>query len=396
MSARISAGLFNSSGPITNPVINSNVTNIVDTSAYNTIISSLNNIQEGIYSKGGVKVLVNGFPESPVIWQNLIPQLTAAGFTNIVTLGLPGVGEPVPPGFVFTRDNFSNWLYEQLEVYVNAGTPIDIVGHDIGALTIVDLAIARPTLFRSISYDVAGINTVLPFPPYGPFPYGTFGLGQFQTNFAVPGTDPAYAQGLITGFFSQSESALYPYFDAFGMDSATFSQMYADSIQGNSSVLGQVLVPFFFDTSSSPISTLLYAQGLGAAGVKNILLITPDNDNNPDGFIGDSSSYYGDISGNVRNVFVDLSGQLTIQYGPDGGLRAYYFYTPLTTNTVGVNTGNYGTIGSLFAADIINGAGVTTGANANVAMLAGLNHYWMLDNPTLTSMILSNRWKQFA
>jgi pimeloyl-ACP methyl ester carboxylesterase len=71
---------------------------------------------------------------------------------NPVALALPGFGSPRSLGFTATKDAYATWLADALE---SIGGPIDLVGHDWGALLTLRVATAFETPIRSWAVDVA-------------------------------------------------------------------------------------------------------------------------------------------------------------------------------------------------------------------------------------------------
>ena len=95
-------------------------------------------------------VLVHGFPETAQIWD---PLRRALG-TEAVAVSLPGFGTARPPGFAGTKDDYADWLGETLR---RLEGPIDLVGHDVGALLTMRVASAFDVPLRSWAADVADI-----------------------------------------------------------------------------------------------------------------------------------------------------------------------------------------------------------------------------------------------
>jgi pimeloyl-ACP methyl ester carboxylesterase len=93
-------------------------------------------------------VLVHGVPETSILWDALRDLLTE----DSVALALPGFGTPRPPGFTATKDAYATWLAETLQ---RIARPIDLVGHDWGALLTLRVATAFDTPLRSWAVDVA-------------------------------------------------------------------------------------------------------------------------------------------------------------------------------------------------------------------------------------------------
>jgi len=96
-------------------------------------------------------VLVHGNPESAVVWGPLIGELDRA---DAVTLSPPGFGVPAPRGFEASTAAYRDWLASQLELF---RTPVDLVGHDWGAIHVAALAMSRPDLIRSWASDALGV-----------------------------------------------------------------------------------------------------------------------------------------------------------------------------------------------------------------------------------------------
>ncbi len=93
-------------------------------------------------------VLVHGVPETSMVWDGLRDVLSE----DSIALALPGFGTPRPTGFTATKDAYASWLAEALG---RIGGPIDLVGHDWGALLTLRVATAFDTPLRSWAVDVA-------------------------------------------------------------------------------------------------------------------------------------------------------------------------------------------------------------------------------------------------
>ncbi len=95
-------------------------------------------------------VFVHGVPETAAIWD---PVRSALGRES-VALSLPGFGCPRPEGFAATKDDYADWLAEQLAAIDG---PVDLVGHDWGAGLTYRIATAHGHLVRSWAADVGNI-----------------------------------------------------------------------------------------------------------------------------------------------------------------------------------------------------------------------------------------------
>ncbi len=94
------------------------------------------------------KLFIHGVPDSPAIWRPLLAALDL-GDTPVAVPALPGFTVPLPAGFPATKEAYSDWAIEQAEALFAAHGPIDIIGHDWGALIAQRVAMLRPDLLRS-------------------------------------------------------------------------------------------------------------------------------------------------------------------------------------------------------------------------------------------------------
>ena len=88
-------------------------------------------------------VLVHGVPDTDHVWHRVVPLLDR---DDVVVLRLPGFGTPLPAGFDPTKDVYAAWLVEQIAAQRG---PVDLVGHDWGALLAIRAASLRPDLIRT-------------------------------------------------------------------------------------------------------------------------------------------------------------------------------------------------------------------------------------------------------
>lgn len=88
-------------------------------------------------------VLVHGVPDTHRVWRALTARLRRA---DVVTLSLPGFGREIPPGFDCTKDAYCGWLLAEL---AGIEGPIDLVGHDWGALLTYRAVSLEPHRVRS-------------------------------------------------------------------------------------------------------------------------------------------------------------------------------------------------------------------------------------------------------
>ena len=66
----------------------------------------------------------------------------------MVRLSLPGFGTEVPVGWTATKENYADWLAARLD---EIGDPVDLVGHDWGAILCQRVASVRPDLIRTLA-----------------------------------------------------------------------------------------------------------------------------------------------------------------------------------------------------------------------------------------------------
>jgi pimeloyl-ACP methyl ester carboxylesterase len=95
-------------------------------------------------------VLVHGLPETREIWEPLREILDR----DSVAVALPGFRTDRPDGFNASKDAYADWLGERLS---RIDQPVDVVGHDLGALLTMRVASALDVPLRSWVVDVADI-----------------------------------------------------------------------------------------------------------------------------------------------------------------------------------------------------------------------------------------------
>lgn len=103
------------------------------------------------------KLFLHGVPDSPAIWRPLLAALDL-GDTPVAAPALPGFTAPLPAGFTPTKEAYADWAVAQAEALVANHGPVDIVGHDWGALIAQRAATLRPDLFRSWAVSNAVID----------------------------------------------------------------------------------------------------------------------------------------------------------------------------------------------------------------------------------------------
>lgn len=103
------------------------------------------------------KLFLHGVPDSPAIWGPLLSALNLGG-TPVAVPALPGFTGPLPAGFPATKEAYADWAVGEAGALFAAHGPIDIVGHDWGALIAQRVAMLRPDLIRSWAVSNAVID----------------------------------------------------------------------------------------------------------------------------------------------------------------------------------------------------------------------------------------------
>lgn len=94
-------------------------------------------------------VCVHGVPDTSAMWWPLARALKT-GPIDPLFLSLPGFEKPAPERFSCTKDAYAKWVVEEIEEVVRiSGAPVDLIGHDWGALLVLRAASLRPDLVRS-------------------------------------------------------------------------------------------------------------------------------------------------------------------------------------------------------------------------------------------------------
>lgn len=96
-----------------------------------------------------MKFFIHGVPDTGDMWMPLIEALGLAE-GRYATPTMPGFDGQWPSGFAATKEAYLDWLIARLESTAEAaGAPVDLVGHDWGALLVAMAALARPQHVRS-------------------------------------------------------------------------------------------------------------------------------------------------------------------------------------------------------------------------------------------------------
>lgn len=90
-----------------------------------------------------VAVFVHGVPDTHRVWDEVTSRLARR---DVRTVSLPGFDAPVPEGFAAAKEDYVAWLIGELEAI---GQPVDLVGHDWGALLVFRVVSLRGDLIRT-------------------------------------------------------------------------------------------------------------------------------------------------------------------------------------------------------------------------------------------------------
>jgi pimeloyl-ACP methyl ester carboxylesterase len=97
-------------------------------------------------------VFVHGVPDTGHVWGALRARLAQQ---DSLALELPGFGVPIPENFAATKEEYVEWLVWRLGLIEG---PIDLVGHDWGALLVIRVVSLHPGLVRSWAAGGAPID----------------------------------------------------------------------------------------------------------------------------------------------------------------------------------------------------------------------------------------------
>ena len=97
-------------------------------------------------------VFVHGVPDTARVWHKVIRHLARK---DVVTVSLPGFDSPLPAGFEPTKERYVDWLLGELR---KIRGPIDLVGHDWGALLVLRSVSLQPEIARTWAAGAAPID----------------------------------------------------------------------------------------------------------------------------------------------------------------------------------------------------------------------------------------------
>ena len=96
-------------------------------------------------------VFVHGVPETTRVWEPLVSHLDR---DDVVLLGLPGFGSPLPDGFDATMHTYAAWLTQELASF----DEVDLVTHDWGAILALRVLADQPANVRSWVSDMGDLG----------------------------------------------------------------------------------------------------------------------------------------------------------------------------------------------------------------------------------------------
>ncbi|MEM9055444.1 MAG: alpha/beta hydrolase [Pseudomonadota bacterium] len=94
------------------------------------------------------KVFLHGVPDTPAIWTPVIDKLGLPSET-VHTPAMPGFGVDIPNEFDCTKEAYVDWFLDYVSALHDEHGPVDVIGHDWGALITVRAVSLRPDLFAT-------------------------------------------------------------------------------------------------------------------------------------------------------------------------------------------------------------------------------------------------------
>ena len=146
-------------------------------------------------------LFLHGVPDTHHLWDGVRSHLSRK---DIIAPDMPGFGSDLPPGFGCTKEEYLHWLIAEVE---KAGEPVDIVGHDWGALLVERLVSVRPDLVRTWAAGAGAIDE-------------NYIWHQVAQVWQTPGVGEQFMQQM-------APQASIPIFDADGMPQAVEEEVAA-------------------------------------------------------------------------------------------------------------------------------------------------------------------------
>lgn len=94
------------------------------------------------------KIFVHGVPDTPAVWGPLVKALGELD-GPVQNPALPGFTQAAAPGFAATKEVYTEWLIDEIRAAHAVTGPVDLIGHDWGAILVLRAASLVPELVRS-------------------------------------------------------------------------------------------------------------------------------------------------------------------------------------------------------------------------------------------------------
>ena len=108
----------------------------------------------------GLKMFLHGVPDTSAMWEPLIAELELEDAAYRAP-AMPGFEAPAPAEFSATKEAYVAWYISEIEQAHATSGPVDLVGHDWGAIITIRAASLRPDLVNSWC-----VANALPHPEY--------------------------------------------------------------------------------------------------------------------------------------------------------------------------------------------------------------------------------------
>ena len=108
----------------------------------------------------GLKLFLHGVPDTPSMWEPLLSELELPSDAYRAP-AMPGFVSPAPAEFSSTKEAYVDWYISEIEQAHAVDGPVDLVGHDWGAIITVRVASLKPELVRTWC-----VANALPHPDY--------------------------------------------------------------------------------------------------------------------------------------------------------------------------------------------------------------------------------------
>ena len=92
-----------------------------------------------------LKLFIHGVADTAAVWTKVLAALPEV---QTEALCLPGFGVSLPKDFHADKESYVNWLIEEMRGFAE---PVDLVGHDWGAMFALRAASLQPKLVRSLA-----------------------------------------------------------------------------------------------------------------------------------------------------------------------------------------------------------------------------------------------------